>query len=141
MKRIKRQFVSILLITSLLLGVFGINASATVVEYNTVAHHHFKVIDDDIPENVNGSCTLVATSLLLSFYDSYWHDGFIAENYEDTSPSCSPTTDYPNGVPTIKTENIEWDNYEENGGSYSDFIYSSNSNGSLIDQYFHQLHV
>lgn len=137
MKRLKRKFVSTLLIISLLLSVFGINASATVVEYNTVAHHHFENLEGHVPQNVNGSCSYVATSMLLSFYDSYWNDGIVAENYEGTRPSCAPTTDYPNGVARYKTENIEWRDYEEDGGSYSEFIYSSNSNGMLIDQYFH----
>ena len=139
MKRAKVRIVSITVIFSLLLSIlpFNVFASETTDNFNSIAHHYFEVINDDIPENVNGSCSYVATSMLLSFYDSYWHDGFIAENYEDTKPSCSPTTAYPNGVPTIKTENSEWENYEQNGGTYSEFIYSSNSNGSLIDQYFH----
>lgn len=138
MKRFQGKITSVLLVVSLLLSTFTINASATSEEYNTVAHHHFAKLTSHIPENVNGSCSYVAASLLLSFYDSYWHDDIIAEYYEYTTrPSSSPNNAYPNGAAMLKTENSEWSYYEEKGGSYSNFIYSSNSNGKLIDQYFH----
>ena len=137
MKRFKGKLVSVLLVVSFLLSIFTINVSATSEEYNTVAHHHFAKLNSHIPENVNGSCSYVATSMLLSFYDSYWHDDIIAEYYEQTKPSCKPENAYPNGAATIKRENSEWDDYEEDGGTYAEFIYSSNSNGKLIDQYFH----
>ena len=137
MKTFKRKILSALLVVAFLLSIFTINASATSKEYNTVAYHHFDNLGNKIPENVNGSCSYVATSMLLSFYDSYWHDDIIAEYYEQTKPSCAPENAYPNGVATIKREDSEWDDYEEAGGTYAEFIYSSNSNGKLIDQYFH----
>ena len=138
MKRFKGKLISVFLVVSFLLSIFTINVSATSEEYNTVAHHHFAKLTSHIPENVNGSCSYVAASLLLSFYDSYWHDDIIAEYYEYTTrPSSSPNNAYPNGAAMLKTEDSEWSDYEEKGGSYSNFIYSSNSNGKLIDQYFH----
>ena len=139
MKNIIRKCISVILIISLLSSIFALDIFGLDTEevYNTVAHHHFKKLGGNVPKNVNGSCSYVATSMLLSFYDSYWHDGIIAENYEGTKPSCSSINTYPNGAPTIKTENVEWVDYEAGGGLYSDFIYSSNPNGMLIDQYFH----
>ena len=138
MKRFKGKLISVLLVVSLLLSIFTINASATSEEYNTVAHHHFDNLTNHIPKNVNESCSYVAASLLLSFYDSYWHDDIIAECYEYASvPTCTPNNSYPTGVAKLLTENSEWNAFEAKEKPYSEFIYSSNSNGKLIDQYFH----
>lgn len=138
MKRFKGKLISVLLVVSLLLSIFTINASAISEEYNTVAHHHFYNLTNHIPKNVNESCSYVAASLLLSFYDSYWHDDIIAECYEYASvPTCTPNNSYPTGVAKLLTENSEWNAFEAKGKPYSEFIYSSNSHGKLIDQYFH----
>lgn len=136
MKHHLRKVITIILVASILISCFSVVASAyttitPVTEpatYNSVAHHHFEKTPE-VPENVNGSCTYVAASMLLSFYDSYWSDAFVSENYEDSfSPSSGPYQDYPNGVPRILLENSAWENYQTSHpeGSYADFISSDN---------------
>lgn len=39
-------------------------------------------IPSHYPRNIAGSCGYVALSLLLSFYDAYWRDGFVPERYD-----------------------------------------------------------
>ena len=55
--------------------------------------------------NTHGTCSFVALSMLLSFYDSYWNDNYIAENFEEVSFYEAPTH-LPNSMcnPSFDTE-------------------------------------
>lgn len=52
---------------------------------------YFSHLTDNIPLNRLGICGYTAASMLLSFYDSYWSDGFIEEKY-DSNPSKIKST-------------------------------------------------
>lgn len=54
---------------------------------------YFSNLRENIGNNRYGSCSYVALGMLLSFYDSYWNDLFIPEEY-DVEPTSVFTT-YP----------------------------------------------
>ena len=140
MKKHMKKVISMILIAVMVMSrsVVMVSAEETTEEYNTVAHHHFAKTEGEVPENVQGTCSYVAASMLLSFYDSYWSDAFVASYFEgETKPSIGAYNDYPNGVPGLKLENAAWEDYERNGGFYSDFIYDSSSGESNTTQYLH----
>ena len=42
---------------------------------------YYSHLHDNMPMNILGICGYTATSMFLSFYDSYWNDDFIPEQY------------------------------------------------------------
>lgn len=102
------------MITMGLLLSFVFNTSVSAVEiydppsesFSTCADHYFSKIGA-VPENVNGSCVYVALSMILSFYDTYWSDMFVEENFENDSirPGSGVHITYPTGAYKIKLEN------------------------------------
>ena len=136
-----KRFIPVILIIAMLMTQSAVFASAeeATVEYNSVAHHHFHKLNDNIPENIQGTCAYVAACMLLSFYDSYWSDAFVPSYFEDTyQPTVYSDENYPHdGVPRLKLENAAWDAYERNGGTYANFIYDSSSGESNASQYLH----
>ena len=52
--------------------------------YNKVyTHNYFKNLHTNIPNNQYGSCGYVALGMYLSFWDSYWNDNIISEQYDE----------------------------------------------------------
>ena len=88
MKRIRLLVIAITLIVSLTISCISasgleIPSSETANDFNTIAHHYFEKLGDNIPNNEVGSCVYVSMAMLLSFYDFYWNDSFVAEKYEE----------------------------------------------------------
>ncbi|MBR2138166.1 MAG: hypothetical protein IKC22_07485 [Bacilli bacterium] len=54
----------------------------TLYETDYYAPHYFSNLKNNYGYNVKGSCTYIAFDMLLSFYDTYWDDSFIPENYD-----------------------------------------------------------
>lgn len=52
---------------------------------NTYAAYYFLKLKDHIPDNFRGSCSYVAATMLLSFYDTYWDGNIIDDIYEEKS--------------------------------------------------------
>ena len=130
MKKLRKILISIVLVVALTSSVFsGVLASAdTETTYSTVAHHHFDNLGGNIPENVYGSCVYVAMSMLLSFYDSYWNDSFVPEDYESTTkPVINYITHYPSFSPRLKLENNDWSAQ----GLYINALYSGCDDSTL----------
>ena len=84
-----RKILTSLIVASLLLCIGVICSNAE--EYSThdsCVEEHFNWVQDDwsdrsqYPENEYGSCSYVAISLLLSYYDAYWSDRFIPDQYD-----------------------------------------------------------
>ncbi len=129
MTRTKSKLVSGILIFSILLSIFSICASSndSSEEYKTVAHHHFHKLGSNVPANSHGSCGYVAMSMLLSFYDTYWSDLFVAEKYENPlKPSVTPANNYPNTVASLILENGDLsDDEKDNESAYRNFIYEN----------------
>ena len=79
------------------------NQSETVLNnYSTV---YFSHLNDNFPINSHGTCSYVGISMLLSFFDSYWDDEFIAEDFEQTTTFNSTITTNQNiDIPSFDTE-------------------------------------
>ena len=140
MKRISRRFISIITILSILVSsVFVMTASAddVVVEtYDSCADQYFSELKGNVPKNVVGSCAYVATSMLLAYYDTYWNDNFVPDEYE-------ASTAYPEGVEsgysTIKTENELWDELdEEYGGTLSESDFADLYYEDFVEQHLNE---
>ena len=157
MKRLKGIFLSTLLILCLFLNAFEVRADSgityeTAIEYSSAAHHHFATIGNKIPPNVIGSCAYVSMSLILSFYDSYWHDVFVAEDfeyngewdgneYDDKRPIYNVYSKDLNKVPLLNLENDAWEAFEAGGGTYSDFVNNSFNQAKYIHLYLISLGI
>lgn len=66
---------------------------------------YFSNLRENIGNNSHGSCSYVALGMLLSFYDSYWNDLFVPEEY-DVEPTSAFVT-YPSAdfaFPSFYTE-------------------------------------
>jgi hypothetical protein len=74
--------------------------------------------------------------MLLSFYDSYWSDEFIADSYEGAKTTFQSTNDYPDGSTQLNLENEAWETFKSAGGYYGDFIFDNSSGISNYEQYF-----
>ena len=48
---------------------------------DTYAAHYFLQLKDNIPNNFKGSCSYVAATMLLSYYDTYWDDNIVEDRY------------------------------------------------------------
>lgn len=60
----------------------SLNNSSEIYETEYYAPYYFSNLKQNFGRNVQGSCTYVALGMLLSFYDTYWDDSFIPENYD-----------------------------------------------------------
>ena len=157
----------------LLSCVFAVNVGAeedeSIAEHSSCVKEHFNWIqsesylepgegDDDYnplyPSNNIGSCSYVALSLLLSFYDAYWDDRFVPNAYE-TMGVIDPTNGEISEDFHFTLENREWRNFRTERGidlqteeaeiAYAQFI-QENSDEYLqmyllslaIDQGFHE---
>lgn len=133
MKNLKMKILSVILVISLLFSLFAIQASASDIEYTTVAHHYFGTILNNIPQNIHGSCVLVAISMILSFYDIYWNDAFVFNDYEDYSDSgigiARMDYEVPYRSPGIKLENRSLTSEEHSSiSSYMNFAVENAGN-------------
>lgn len=52
---------------------------------NTYASYYFSNLRDNFGNNAFGSCGYVSIGMLLSFYDAYWDESFIANSYDVVS--------------------------------------------------------
>ena len=91
-KKLAFTIVAFIIIASLL--VLNISADTTEPEeYSSCADHYFdKLVGFAVPYNSKNSCSYQATSMLLAYYDVYWNDNFIKDDYEQNveyNPSLS----------------------------------------------------
>lgn len=47
--------------------------------------YYFNKLGSNMGNNTKGSCGFVATAMLLSFWDTYWDDNIISENFDATT--------------------------------------------------------
>ena len=126
-----KKVISVILITSILFScLVGLSASAeeTTIEHVSLVKEHFgwiqsnsvNVSEDEVysglyPTNAIGTCAFVTMSLLLSFYDAYWNDDFVASDYE-TIGEINISTGAIGDDFHIERENAAWVDYvTENG--------------------------
>ena len=100
------------LVLSILLSCVGLNVKAegsAYIEHISCVNEHIEWVQSEskFPINNVGNCPFVSMSLLLSYYDAYWDDGFVPNNYETIG-----TIDTNNGQISedfhLKLENNEW---------------------------------
>lgn len=107
--------------------------SETVLNnYSTV---YFSHLNDNFPINSHGTCSYVGISMLLSFFDSYWDDEFIAEDFEQTASFQSTISNNQNiDVPSLSTESPgviseDWDDVESLSlTQYQNFVLANEEN-------------
>ncbi len=103
-----------------------------VSDPNFMENYFFKL--NDFGYNLVGTCSYVATSMLMSYYDSYWNDNIIPEQYESSATFSS----YTNSIPVNKSAGAISDKNElsndisyriANFGNYtySDYLYFINN--------------
>ena len=52
---------------------------------NEFATHYFYNLRENLGENIHDSCGYVGLGMLLGYYDAYWNDSFIDENFEQNA--------------------------------------------------------
>lgn len=110
--KILKKILSFVLIVSVVCSIVCVNSNAQEFEEHTsCVKEHFEWVQNigsnRYPRNPIGSCSYVAMSLLLSFYDAYWHDDFLPDIYE-TVGRFNVTTGNIESEFHFKLENSEW---------------------------------
>ena len=118
MKKLSTKITAtVLLLVFMFTGMFAIAVNAeTDTSYKICVQDHFSNLHgtNKVPPNMDGTCTFVAMSMLLSFYDAYWNDSFV-------TPDGSNNT----------SNNLEWQK-----GTYSssrDKLYASFNANDEVD--------
>ncbi len=88
---------------------------------NTFASMYFSHLKENFPYNTHGTCSYVAISMLLSFYDTYFNDFIIADDYETETKMQNDVIPKDIESPGIKSEPLE-DVYGLSTYSYINYI-------------------
>lgn len=103
-------------------GIFSIIVSAdTPGTRPKMIKDHFErlnALNVDAAPNMDGTCTFVAMSMLLSYYDAYWNDSFIPDDMDWDTGTYDSSTDILYSTFNANTEASEWNNHS---GSAEDF--------------------
>ena len=95
---------------------------------DSYATTYFSVLKNNFGVNSEGSCGYVAAAMLLSYYDSYWNETIISENY-DSSGSFDLDSQTINYSPGVKKESTWVSN--STYPTYHDYIDAN------YEEYFH----
>ena len=134
-----RKIGIVALITTVLLSLFVLVAYADeedVPQHTSCVGEYFEWLNNcrSHPKN-NETCTYVAMSELMSFYDAYWHDDFVPVNYENTGIYQEYATAFYQNF-HFKRENNTVENIDTDTISgkieYRNFV----TNEDNIDEYF-----
>lgn len=97
MSKLKKTLcvLSIVVLLTVFIGIFAYaDEDESVPIHTDCVRDYFEWVEDEdadteageriahYPANPIGSCPYVSMSLLLSFYDAYWHDDFVPAGYE-----------------------------------------------------------
>ena len=138
MKRNFKRIISVVLIMSVLFSsafTFNVHA-ADVPEYDSCADYYFSNLSgNDVPFNVLGSCGYVAMAMLLSYYDVYWNDNFVANDYERDATYKNNSNTFVSSV--LKTENETllsmYSAYQQAGGTLDEKTYLESIYENFVD--------
>ena len=123
MRNYTKKLFSFIILLTIFTSVFSTNIYASEIEespyLNTYAAYFFYNLTSNFGLNKEGSCGYVAAGMLLSFYDSYWNDGFILEDY-DQMGILMPSSYVVSTSPGTKQE-VDWTTKPEYT-DYNDFI-------------------
>lgn len=101
-----------------------------VDHFSNLTKSHANVYKNRIPINTIGTCTHVAMSMLLSYYDSYWSDDFVAEEIEWDKGIYNSSTDKLSETFTASSEAYDWNAWKNAGGDFRSFA-AANENTYL----------
>ena len=65
------------------------NSPNRVFNKGYYAPYYFKNLINNFPNNTHNTCSYTALTMFLSYYDSYWHDCFIPNNFENNIVNTS----------------------------------------------------
>ena len=66
--------------------------TAVSTGYENYAQSYFRHLTNNYPVNHYGSCSYVAISMLLSYYDTFYDDNIIPEQYDVSSENAANET-------------------------------------------------
>ena len=86
----KKKFIFTIIVFVVIVSFLVLNVSANTAEtieaeeYDSCADYYFsELVGSRVPLNWENSCGYQATSMLLAYYDVYWNDNFIENDYEN----------------------------------------------------------
>lgn len=93
-------------------GMFSLLVSADEAEPTTCLEDHFSNLNVSsgtaVPPNASNSCSYVAMSMLLSFYDSYWDDDFVVEDLDWDNGLFDSSTETLSSTFSASSERQSW---------------------------------
>lgn len=92
--------------------------------------YYFNKLGSNMGNNTKGSCGFVATGMLLSFWDTYWDDNIISENFDATTELEDGYIDLYAESPGVIREPSRISDVEDNE-TYDQYIHD------YADNYFH----
>ena len=99
----------------------------------TYDNYHGESVDPNPPSE--NSCPYATLSMLLSFYDAYWSDDFVPEDYDWDDGEYNLTTQSVVRTFSAKSETGEWKQYKtENNTDYGEFV-KSDKGQSYLESY------
>ncbi len=107
----------------------GVQVEQTYLD--NFAVHYFYHLNYNKADNVIGTCSYVAASMLLSYYDTYWNDNIIDEKYEMHNQSNIDKLSNIAYSPGIKTDAGVFSGDEDDKSEYWKLVESE------ADNYFH----
>ena len=78
---------------------------STLYQNDKYSSYYFNNLTNNFGNNIKGSCTYIAFAMLLSYYDTYWDDNIIPENYDMISLLSTNELELNVESPGIYTEN------------------------------------
>lgn len=82
----------------------SVNNQPDVFQTNYYASYYFNNLKTNFANNSHGTCAYVAASMLLSYYDTFWDDDFISEQYDSTTSFIKENSDnVDKGLPSLDT--------------------------------------
>ncbi|MCQ2797704.1 MAG: hypothetical protein MJ241_04560 [Bacilli bacterium] len=104
-----------------------------VAQENFYAPIYFRNLKNNIGNNLYGTCNFVAMGMLLSFWDTYWDDSIIPEQYEMPPMFFDGTLTRDTDSPGIRREFGPI--FENLPNGYADFA-NLRSNQWILDNFF-----
>lgn len=83
---------------------------------------YFENLYDYIPSNTEGTCSYVALIEVMSFYDTFYNDSIIPEQYEDKRTDCMTQQQVQLHSPGVRSRA-----YQNKQGSYHSFCHQNES--------------
>ena len=136
----KERIISTVLTIILCVQIFLIPANAISTSF--IENHFDMLLYDDDGNGIDNddiihtppsemSCGYVAMSMILSYYDTYWHDSFVPDEFERSDGEIV-NLDWQSGIYSAKEDRLvetfsatseadAWTEWEENGGDFAGF--------------------